>query len=304
MDIIRIETFLAIINSKNISRAADALFVSQATVSQRLSALESEIGFLLIERGKGVRTVKLTPKGEQFATIAHKLMDLYNDIESDIGAAYKLPLALGYTESMNIHLFSPFYKSLIRGERGKTFDLTLRTERSTEIHKMVESRELDLGIVYSLHPNSNIIISPLFFEPLYIISRRSNSNDTKTEYLPSELDPRHEIYTNWSNDFQAWHQFNWRSSHAPYIILDSEYTIADYLDAEELWAIVPKSVADLSNKSDPNIKVFKLLKNPPARICYKISHVLPRESRKNTLSIFLSYLHKFIDSETDLSLPE
>lgn len=302
MDILKIETFLTIVKAKSISKAANSLFVSQATVSQRLNALEEEVGFALLERSKGIRSIKLTPKGEKFILIAHKWMDLFNEMETQIGAEQKLSLAVGYTESMNIHLFSPLYKSLIHGEKGILFDLSLRTERSTEIHKMIESRELDLGFVYSLHPSNNILITPLYFEPLSVISLRSEYDEAKTEYHPSELDRRYEIYTNWSSDFQAWHQNFWNSSISPYMVLDSEYTIIDYLDSDKVWAIVPKSVALLLNKYNPDIRVYKLLEKPPARVCYKISHKLPKESRKNTLSLFSNMLTKYIAEQTDLSL--
>ncbi len=302
MDISKIETFLTIVKAKSISKAANSLFVSQATVSQRLNALEEEVGFALLERSKGIRSIKLTPKGEKFILIAYKWMDLFHEMEAQIGAEQKLPLAIGHTESMNIHLFSPLYKSLIHGEKGMLFDLSIRTERSTEIHKMIESRDLDIGFVYSLHPSNNILITPLYFEPLHVISLRGGRKDEKTEYHPSELDPRYEIYTNWSNDFQAWHQNFWNFSISPYMVLDSEYIILDYLDSDKLWAIVPKSVALLVNKLNPDIGIYKLLENPPARVCYKISHKLPKESRKNSVTLFSTLLTKYIAEQTDLSL--
>ena len=302
MDILKIQTFLAIVKFKNISKAADSLFIAQATASQRLSALEETVGFTLIERNRGTRSVELTSKGEQFIIIAHKWMDLFSDMKSQLNAEQKLHLAIGYTESMNIHLFTPFYKSLIHNDKGPDFDLILKTERSTEIHKMIENRELDVGFVYSLHPNSNILITPLFFEPLYVISLSSSYGDHEMELNPSELDRHCEIYTNWSKDFQAWHQNYWDSSITPYMILDSEYIIIDYLDSERLWAIVPWSVAALSQKQNPLIKISKLTVSPPARICYKISHKMPRESRIHTLTLFSSLMAEYIAEQTDLSL--
>lgn len=301
MDILKIETFLAIVKLKSISKAADSLFVSQATVSQRLNSLEEIVGFPLIERSKGARSIELTPHGERFVHIAHKWMDLFNDMKSQMAAERKLRLSVGYTESMIIHLFAPFYRSLINNENSTQFDLVLRTERSTEIHKMIVGRELDVGFVYSLHPDSNILTVPLFSEPLVVISL-SNYGDGKAGLHPSQLDERHEIYTKWSVDFQAWHQNNWSSSISPYMTLDSEYTIVDYLDPDGLWAIVPTSVAILSKKQNPNIMIYDLLGKPPSRICYKITHRLPRESRKNTLEIFSKLMADFIRSHTDLSL--
>lgn len=86
------------------------------------------------------------------------------------------------------------------------------------------------------------------------------------------------------------------------MVLDSEYIILDYLDSDKLWAIVPKSVALLVNKLNPDIGIYKLLENPPARVCYKISHKLPKESRKSSVTLFSTLLTKYIAEQADLSL--
>jgi len=294
MDILQLETFLEIVNTKNINKASQKLFISQPTASHRLSALEEELGFPLIERSKGIRAIRLTPFGEKFIPIAYKWSDLWKDLQIQMSAQYKLPLALGCTESMNIHVFAPFYKELIRGQRnGHVFDLQIRTERSSEIHRMIENRDLDVGFVYSLHPNSNILITPVFAEKMYVLRLKDGVESDRRTYHPSELDPTHEIYTNWSGDFQMWHQNCWAVS-SPFVTLDSEYLIQDFLDAVELWAIVPDSVARAFTQRDSNIGCYELLEHPPRRVYYKITHRLPKENRTATLQLFHSLLDEFI----------
>ena len=55
MNLAEIETFLTIVNTKSITRTADLLFLSQPTVSHRLTSLENELGFPLVIRQKGDR---------------------------------------------------------------------------------------------------------------------------------------------------------------------------------------------------------------------------------------------------------
>ncbi len=62
MNLAEIETFLTIVNTKSITKTADLLFLSQPTVSHRLTTLENELGFSLVIRNKGHK-VELTPKG-------------------------------------------------------------------------------------------------------------------------------------------------------------------------------------------------------------------------------------------------
>jgi LysR family pca operon transcriptional activator len=66
-------TFLEVARRRNISRAADALVLSQTAVSRRVRALELQVGARLFERsGKGV---KLTATGEVFLEHAVRITD-------------------------------------------------------------------------------------------------------------------------------------------------------------------------------------------------------------------------------------
>ena len=76
MNLAEIETFLTIVNTKSITRTADLLFLSQPTVSHRLTSLENELGFPLVIRQKGHKQVELTAKGTDFIILAERWMSL------------------------------------------------------------------------------------------------------------------------------------------------------------------------------------------------------------------------------------
>ncbi|WP_296654453.1 LysR family transcriptional regulator [Paraburkholderia sp.] len=70
-------TFAAVAEHRNISRAAEALHLSQPAVSGQLRLLQEAFGEALYVRdGRGVR---LTPTGEQLATHATRLRDCWRD---------------------------------------------------------------------------------------------------------------------------------------------------------------------------------------------------------------------------------
>ena len=69
----------ALLNEKNIVKAAESLYLSPSTVSTQLKVLENELGFKLFERHKGHKTVTLTPKGESFKKIAYDFLSLINE---------------------------------------------------------------------------------------------------------------------------------------------------------------------------------------------------------------------------------
>ena len=53
--------FLTLAREENISRAAEALYITQPTLSRQLAELEEELGVRLFERGK--RKIVLTEDG-------------------------------------------------------------------------------------------------------------------------------------------------------------------------------------------------------------------------------------------------
>jgi len=74
--------FLAVVDAKNISRAARQLHVSQPTVSRQLQALEDELGVPLFERGS--REIQLTSDGLYLANQARQITALVDKTLTNI----------------------------------------------------------------------------------------------------------------------------------------------------------------------------------------------------------------------------
>ena len=95
MNIIQLKYFHAICTHKTISSAAEALFVSQPTLSNALKELEKEFGTVLFKRN--YRSMTLTPEGEMLFSMSNDLLNQANHIEHimhDIGKGRKI-LRLG-----------------------------------------------------------------------------------------------------------------------------------------------------------------------------------------------------------------
>jgi len=58
-----LDAFLAVCHNKNITKAAQELFITQSALSMRLKHLEKEIGCALLIRSKGKHEIELTAKG-------------------------------------------------------------------------------------------------------------------------------------------------------------------------------------------------------------------------------------------------
>ena len=77
MDLVQLETFLAVAEERSFSRAATRLHRTQPAVSQTIAKLEGELGETLFERSS--RDGTLTDAGEVLKVYAAKLLNLRNE---------------------------------------------------------------------------------------------------------------------------------------------------------------------------------------------------------------------------------
>ncbi len=73
MDFKQIEAFVNVVKYKGFSKAADATFITQPTISAHIRALEKELNLQLIDRTR--REVVPTPEGKLFLTYAIALLN-------------------------------------------------------------------------------------------------------------------------------------------------------------------------------------------------------------------------------------
>lgn len=118
-----IKTFLTIVSSSSLSKAAEVLFVSQPALSHRLSALEEELGTELIIRKKGSRTLELTDAGQRFVPLARKWEQLWLDTSK---IQYEKPqdiLRIANVDSLNFYFMPQVIAVSWRNTRDAVFIL-------------------------------------------------------------------------------------------------------------------------------------------------------------------------------------
>lgn len=81
MNIAVLRTFLAIVETRNLSRAANMLNVTQSTVTARLNGLEDDLGQILFHRRKS--GAELTAAGFRFERYAQLMVDLWRQARQE-----------------------------------------------------------------------------------------------------------------------------------------------------------------------------------------------------------------------------
>lgn len=80
----QLKAFVALKKERNFTRAASDLKLSQPALSELINNLESILGFRVFERD--TRNVRLTSDGEEFASIAARILRVYDEALIDISA--------------------------------------------------------------------------------------------------------------------------------------------------------------------------------------------------------------------------
>lgn len=282
-----IEIFLALVRTLNLTKTAELLHLSQSTVSRRLTILENSIGIKLFERKRGQKKIRLTPKGHEFISIAQRWSTLWQEIHSLKASDPQISLAIGSVDSLNTTLLYSLYQKLIN--HTPKCKLKILTKTSPEIYELVEKREIDIGFVLREINSSNIISDPVFHEPMVVISLSEKKNQG-AKIHPSDLDPRYEIFFNWSPTYMIWHNHWWDPHISCKLEVDTTSLIVENLrDNPNYWAIVPKStVRSVSPGGD--FHMFELTDAPPNRVCYKIVHRYPYSNILQKIELVDSYL--------------
>jgi len=282
MNIQENEIFLTLARTLSITKTAEILHLAQSTVSHRLKALENDIGFILVERKRGQKQIRLTQKGQEFISIAHRWNTLIEETHSLKSASPQLSLSIASVDSLNTTVLLPLYQKLIN--HTPKCRLKILTKTSPEIYELVEKREIDIGFVLREINSSNIIIEPILSEQMVVL-RTVGDKNYKTVVHPSELDPLYEVFFNWSPTYLIWHNRWWEPLLSRQLEVDTIYLIiAAMLQDQRHWAVVPKSI--LRSFAETKIFVISELSDPPPnRVCYKILHRYPhsRDAQKEEL---------------------
>ena len=153
--------FDALAREQHFGRAADACAVTQPALSMQIQELEATLGIALVER---TRTgIKLTPKGEQIAERAQRLL---SDVRDLVGFAKQSTgvlagtLRFGVIPSVAPYMLPPLLPLL----RDKYPELELHV-RETQTHHLIEELlegKLDVLLLAMPVKHQDIETMPLF----------------------------------------------------------------------------------------------------------------------------------------------
>jgi DNA-binding transcriptional LysR family regulator len=144
MNIENIEAFLYVCQLGSFNKAAEALYLTQPSVTARIQSLEREMNIKLFNRA-GNKT-SLTEKGEYFLPHAQKILQSYQEAIyglQQVFIPYELVIGSALSISNNVlPNILPAFKSEFKDVRIK-----ILTGHSKDILRKVINKEVDFGII-------------------------------------------------------------------------------------------------------------------------------------------------------------
>jgi DNA-binding transcriptional LysR family regulator len=146
MDLLQLEHFLAVVEERTFTRAAERVCRTQPAVSQSIKKLEEEVGAPLFARD--VHEVSLTAAGQVLADYARRMVNLRNDAMRQVAELKSLKagrLAIAAHESAAVYLLPAPLRTYL--ERFPDIKVGIYRSRLNEIPRQVMDREVDVGFV-------------------------------------------------------------------------------------------------------------------------------------------------------------
>lgn len=266
-----ISTFLAVVREGTLSKAAEVMFLSQSTVSNRIQNLEKQVGAPLFIRNKGTREMVLTTTGRSLVNVAKEIDNGYRRI-ADLGSlTRKRTIRIGSMNSLNRELLAPLHFYCVEALQNSLV-IRFRTLHSAEIYKRVREGQVDVG--FAFRPFFYDFISVcLFSEPMQVITSDLAGAKYPAAVDLEDLKKSDEIQINWNDEIENWHNRNWPAEQLPIVRVDSCELLINFLSRyRDTWAIAPASFArELVEKKTARILTVRNLEpmNRSVYVMYK-----------------------------------
>lgn len=189
MTLQQLEYIVALDTHRHFSKAAEACFVTQPTLTMQLKKLEEEIGVMLFDRKK--HPLAPTPAGEQIVAKARQIIREVNDLKNLLSneiERFEGTYRLGVIPTIAPYLVPKLLSGF--SEKYPDTHLVVEEMKTSRIIEALRRDELDLGILVTPLNEPLLREEVLYYEPFLVYSSLDNKmaskKDLTTKDLPDE----------------------------------------------------------------------------------------------------------------------
>ncbi len=172
MDYKQIEAFINVVRYKSFSKAADAMFFAQPTISTHVQSIEQELGVKLLNR-KG-RTVEMTKEGRKLYHYAVEMLNIRDQAIDELNRSEGEGRQILAIESSSIPAttFLPELLSEYRREKPQIRYFVESSDTQTVVDNIIE-RYGEIGFVGEKYAFNNLRYDHVFSDDMVLIAPAS-----------------------------------------------------------------------------------------------------------------------------------
>lgn len=187
MELRVLQYFLAVTREQSISGAAEALHLSQPTLSRQLKDMEDELGKQLMIRGN--RKITLTEEGMILRKRAEEILDLVQKTEQEISLSDDIiagDVYIGAGETDAVHLLAKAAHQLQQSHPAIHYHIS--SGDTTDVLERLDKGLIDFGLLFGPVDNSKYEYLEFPVKDVYgILMRKDSPLSKKNSITPKDL---------------------------------------------------------------------------------------------------------------------
>lgn len=185
-----LRTFIAVVENKNFTKAAEAINLSQPSVSLHIKHLEDYFNTTLIQRSIKQKNIYITESGNLLYERSKQIVKLLEDTKADLldyGNVVKGRLRIGASYTIGEYFLPAFL-----GQFSKAYpylELEVAIDNTHNICEKVKSFQVDLALVEGRIPSLSFVSEPFYEDKMEVAVPYNHyliNGDFSTEELQNQ----------------------------------------------------------------------------------------------------------------------
>ncbi|MDP4095326.1 LysR family transcriptional regulator [Paenibacillus sp. P96] len=181
----QLQLFVKIAETGSFTKAGQALNMTQPAVSRAVSTLEDELDVKLIIRDRR-NGIVLTDVGSRILVLFREILNGFEKVEQEIAAEKGLEVGvirIGTFTSASAHFLPRIIRTI--GEKYPNLQFDLHEGTIDEIHRWLESRQIDIG--FTIMKDHQFERIPLLREEMFAVIRDDHPLTSRSAIRIEEL---------------------------------------------------------------------------------------------------------------------
>ncbi|WP_139488552.1 LysR family transcriptional regulator [Brevibacillus dissolubilis] len=293
MELEQMRAFLAVVQTKNFTRAAALLHVTQSTITTRIKQMEQSLGNPLFVRTN--KRVELTPTGHVVHTYVKRIMELVRECEvtTQLEPRYHERFVIGSTHSLWDYLLGPIVHKFREAHPKTAFRLV--TGHSNEIIQMLLDGICDVGIVYVPPQNPGLEVNLLYSDEMILVAH-PDLELPPTPLTAADLHTLPMMHLDWGSPYTEWFAAEMGHPHIPSMEIDHASLLLDFLTKGKGIGFVSRAVGQEYVESGKLVVVpYQAQLTMPARELYVVYPKHRQKAQGSLLRDWLDFLQERVE---------